>query len=39
VIRTLSAFEKEKLIEADGKRIVILNEKKLRAIAMGEGKG
>lgn len=33
VVRTLSAFEKEKLIENAGKEIVVLNEKNLRKIA------
>ncbi|CAN5862760.1 N/A [soil metagenome] len=32
VIRTLSVFEKEKLIQCVGKNIVILNENKLKAI-------
>ena len=36
VIRTLSVFEKEKLIQCVGKNIVILNENKLRAIMAGE---
>jgi CRP-like cAMP-binding protein len=35
VIRTLSVFEKEKLIEGVGKTILILNEGKLRTIAAG----
>ena len=33
VIRTLSAFEKEKLIQCEGKHIIILDEAKLKAIA------
>lgn len=33
VIRTLSAFEKENLIQCEGKHIIILNEAKLKDIA------
>jgi CRP-like cAMP-binding protein len=36
VIRTLSIFEKEKLIQCVGKNIVILNENKLKLIAVGK---
>lgn len=36
VIRTVSVFEKEKLIECVGKNIVILNESKLTAIMSGK---
>lgn len=36
VIRTLSSFEKEKLIQCVGKNIVILNENKLRMISIGK---
>jgi len=36
VIRTLSIFEKEKLIQCVGKHVVILNEGKLRMIAVGK---
>lgn len=36
VIRTLSVFEKEKLIRCEGKNIVILNESKLRTMTAGK---
>ncbi len=36
VIRTLSVFEKEKLIQCVGKNIVILNENRLKAIMAGK---
>lgn len=36
VIRTLSAFEKEKLIKCEGKNIVILDERKLQAMVSGK---
>jgi CRP/FNR family transcriptional regulator len=35
VIRTLSVFEKEGLIQCAGKNIIILDEKKLRLIMAG----
>jgi CRP/FNR family transcriptional regulator len=35
VIRTLSAFEKEQVIESEGKAIIIRNEEHLRGIALG----